>query len=392
MKNLYSEALTLFETTRAWRRDFHANPELGCQEVRTAGIIAAELRSLGLEVHTGYAETGVTALLPGAHPGTTILLRFDMDALPIQEETGAEYASQTPGMMHACGHDGHMAIGLTVARLLLAHRDAIHGAVQLVFQPGEEGLNGAERMISDGVLDLYQPVNALAVHLWNDRPVGWLGISPGPVMAGSAIFTIQLKGRGGHGAIPQQTIDPIVAAAQIITALQSIVARNIAPMDDAVVSVCRVRSGDAFNVIPPSAELAGTMRWFKPRVKETLFARFEQIVKDIASGFGCEASIEINPLTPAVVNDPAVTQRVLSITRQAWPEAEIETNYQTMGSEDMAFFYERIPGCFVFVGSADPSRGLNYAHHHPRFDFDESVLPRAAALVTAAALDLLSGQ
>jgi amidohydrolase len=390
MHPLYAEALHLFETTRSWRRDFHQHPELGLQEVRTAGIVAAELRALGLEVITGMAETGVTALLAGDHPGPTILLRFDMDALPIEEETGAPYASLNPGRMHACGHDGHVATGLSVARLLQAHRHEMHGAVQLVFQPGEEGLNGADRMIQDGVLEHFHPEHALALHLWNDRPVGWLGISSGPVMAGSAIFTVTLDGRGGHAASPHQTVDPLAAAAQVVTALQSIVARNLPPLEAGVVSVCQLRAGDAFNVIPSTAELAGTLRWFTPRVKEILCSRFEQIVRQTAAAMGCEAAIEITPLTPPVVNDPALTRRVQATARQVWPEAEIETAYQTMGSEDMAFFNDRLPGCFFFVGSADPARGLAFAHHHPRFDFDETALPCAAALLSAAALDLLA--
>ena len=196
-----SEANQLFETTRALRRDFHLHPELGFQEVRTAGIVGRELHELGLEVSSGIAETGVVALIEGGRPGPAALLRFDMDALPVQEETGAEYASQTPGVMHACGHDAHTAIGLTVARLLHAHRQELAGTVKLVFQPAEEGLGGAERMIAAGVLQDPRPAFSLALHVWNERPFGWVGVTAGPVMAAAEIFRLRLLGKGGHGSL-----------------------------------------------------------------------------------------------------------------------------------------------------------------------------------------------
>src|SRR5512139_2496390 len=207
------------------RRDFHRYPELGFREIRTAGIVARELSALGLEVSTGIAETGVVALLEGARPGPVLLLRFDMDALPISEETGAEYASQTPGIMHACGHDGHTAIGLTVAKILHAHRDQLAGTLKFCFQPSEEGINGeeiggAEMMMRDGLLDSPKVDMMLALHIWNEEPLGWLGIAGGPMMAGAELFTVKVTGKGGHGAIPHAAIDPIVASAHIVTALQ----------------------------------------------------------------------------------------------------------------------------------------------------------------------------
>jgi amidohydrolase len=384
------QAHALAEYTRHLRRDFHQHPELGFQEVRTAGIVAAELRDLGLEVSTGIGRTGVVALIEGVRPGPTILLRFDMDALPIQETTGAPYASQTPGIMHACGHDGHTAIGLTVARLLNTARDEFAGSFKLVFQPAEEGLGGAPAMIADGVLADPHPARALALHLWNDKPVGWLGISPGPVMAASEVFTIRLQGRGGHGAMPQQTVDPVVAAAAIITALQTIVARNVSPLDSAVVSVTAVLSGQAHNVIPDQAELRGTLRSFQPEVRAALLERLEAIVQHTAAAFGCEAVLELRPISLAVVNDPATTTSVQQSATALFPDAALDTAFRTMGSEDMSYILTEIPGCFVFVGSADTSRGLNASLHHPRFDFDEAVLPRAAALMSHAALNLIS--
>lgn len=385
------QAQTLYPYTRALRRDFHQHPELGFQEIRTAGIVARELRELGLEVSTGIGKTGVVALLEGEQPGATLLLRFDMDALPIAEATSAPYASTAPGVMHACGHDGHTAIGLTVARLLHAHRSQLRGTVKFVFQPAEEGLGGAEAMLKDGVLRNPRPDAALALHLWNSHPVGWLGISAGAVMAASETFRISLQGRGGHGALPNLAIDPVFAAAQIVSALQSVVARNVSPMETAVLSVTALRAGDTFNVIPDKAELQGTIRTFNPVVRSLILRRFDEIVRGVAAALGCEATIEIVEVTPAVVNHPQVTASVQQTAARLFPQVDVQTNYATMGSEDMAYLMQEIPGCYFFVGSANPAAGLNAAHHHPKFDFDESVLPNAAALMASAALDWLSG-
>src|SRR5512135_3216739 len=241
MTDFLEEAKALFPYTQSMRRDFHIHPELGFHEVRTGAIVAKELEALGLEVTKGVGKTGVVGLMEGSKPGPTLLVRFDMDALPIVEETGAEYASQNSGVMHACGHDGHTAIGLTVAKLLLNHRDQLAGNIKFCFQPAEEGFNGEEyggneMMIRDGVLEGPHVDRTLALHLWNEQPLGWIGVGAGPVMAGAELFTVKLTGRGGHGAAPHLTIDPIVASAQIITALQTIVSRNVAPLQSAVIS------------------------------------------------------------------------------------------------------------------------------------------------------------
>ena len=389
MNPIIEQAQELFPYTQTLRRDFHMHPELGFQEFRTAGIVANELRDLGLEVTTGIAETGVVALIEGEHPGPVLLIRFDMDALPIQEATGAEYASQTPGTMHACGHDGHTAIGLTVARMLLAHREQIHGTVKLVFQPAEEGEGGAARMVAEGVLENPRPDRCLALHLWNAKPLNWLGITAGPIMAASETFHVKITGRGGHGASPHRAVDPLYAAAQIVTALQSIVSRNVPPMETAVVSVTSFHSGTTFNVIPQTAELQGTIRTFNPEVRQKVLTRFTEIVEGIASALNCTAEIQLESVTPAVINDPEVTARVQEVARRLFPEAEIDPDERTMGSEDMAFMMEDIPGCYFFIGSSNPEKGLDAAHHHPRFDFDEAALSTGAALMTAAVLDLL---
>ena len=303
MIDFLTQATSLFEYTQALRQDFHIHPELGFREFRTSGIVIKELEGLGLEVTKGIGKTGVVGLLEGAKPGPTLLLRFDMDALPITEETGAEYASQTPGVMHACGHDGHTAIGLTVAKMLHAHRDDLAGTIKFCFQPSEEGTNGeevggAEMMLRDGVLDSPRVDMSLSLHLWNEKPLGWLGIAGGPVMAGAEIFTVRITGKGGHGAIPQQTIDPVVAAAQIVNALQSIVSRNVAPMETAVVSVTTIHTGTAFNVIPQTAELTGTIRTFDLGVRQKVVQRFEQIARGVGEALGCQVDVEVKRMTP----------------------------------------------------------------------------------------------
>ncbi len=384
-----AEAQDLFEYTQSLRRDFHRHPELGFQEVRTAGIVKRELEGLGLEVRSGIAQTGVVGLLEGAHPGPVVLLRFDMDALPVTEQTEAEYASQNPGVMHACGHDGHVAIGLTVARLLLAHREELAGTAKLVFQPAEEGEGGADRMVAEGVLENPRPDVALALHLWNERPVGWLGITTGPVMSAGEIFTLRVTGKGGHGAMPDLTIDPVLASAHIITSLQSIVTRNVPPLKTAVVSVTSVHGGEAFNVIPPQVEMKGTIRTFDSEVRELVIRRFKEIVEATAQAFGCQVEYSIKPVAQAVVNDAKVTAGVLEAATQVLPDNLLEPSFKTMVSEDMAIMMQSVPGCYFFVGSADPARGLNASHHQPRFDFDEQALPRAAALMAAAAAQFL---
>lgn len=389
MIDFLSEAQELFEYTRDLRRDFHRHPELGFQEVRTAGIVARELTDLGLEVSTGVGKTGVVATLEGGSQEPVVLVRFDMDALPIQEETGAEYASQTPGIMHACGHDGHTAAGLAVARMLDARKGELAGTVKFVFQPAEEGLGGAKAMVADGVLENPRPDLSLSLHLWNDKPVGWIGVTPGPTMSASDSFTVKIVGRGGHGAAPYLAIDPVVAGAQVISALQNIVARNVDPLESAVVTVTSMTGGEAFNVIPETVELKGTIRSYNPEIRKLVIERFETITTGIAEALSCRAEVELKRVTPAVVNDPEMARRVQEVAARVFPDSMIDKQERTMGSEDMAYMMEDIPGCYFFVGSANHESGLDAAHHHPKFDFDESVLPRAAALMASAVVEFL---
>jgi amidohydrolase len=395
MHELINQSLELFNYTQGLRRDFHMHPELGFNEIRTSGIVAKELHELGLEVTRGVGKTGVVALLEGARPGPTVLARFDMDALPIHEETGARYASQNPGVMHACGHDGHTAIGLTVARMLNTRRNELSGTVKFVFQPaeetlGDEGIGGAQMMIRDGALTEPRPDFALGLHLWNEQPLGWLGVASGPAMAGADEFKIVITGKGGHGAAPHTTRDPMLAAAHVITTLQSIVSRNVAPLQAAVVSVTTIHGGTAFNVIPQEVTLRGTIRTFELSVRASVLERFNELVNGVTTSMGCQAEISMVQVTPALINDPRAATRVQEAARRILPESQLDSaSYTTMGAEDFAFFLERVPGCFFFVGSANREKGLDYGHHHPRFDVDEDALPRAAALMAGAIIEFL---
>ncbi len=379
-------AQELFPINRAIRRDLHQHPELGFQEIRTAALIARQLRELGLEVVTGIAKTGVVGTLKGAKPGPTILARFDMDALPIQEEAGAVYASINPGVMHACGHDGHVAIGLTTARMLASRKQELAGQIRFVFQPAEEGQGGAFQMVAQGAADGCD--FALALHLWNDRPAGWVGLRPGPVMAGADVFKVRIQGVGGHGAVPHQTVDPIVAGAQMITALQTIVSRNVSALKTGVISVGAFHAGEALNVIPATAEFGGTIRFFEPAVQARMGERIRSVCQGTAQAMGCTVDVEIEEWTRAVVNDESVTGRLEAMFGQEFPELSVDADCQTMASEDASAFLERVPGVYFFVGSANKERGLSFSHHHPRFDFDEQALTYGAGLMAAGIWEL----
>ncbi len=398
MNPFLKQAQELFPYTQALRRDFHMHPELGFNEIRTGGIVAKELESLGIEVTKGVGKTGVVGYLEGAKPGPVILLRFDMDALPIAEDTGAEYASQTPGVMHACGHDGHTAIGLTVAKILNERKNELAGSVKFCFQPSEEGTNGEEvggalMMMRDGVLESPKVEKTLSLHIWNDKPLGWVHVAEGPVMAGADLFVVKLTGSGGHGAAPQTAIDPIVCAAQIVAALQTIVSRNIEPLKPAVVSVTSVHSGTAFNIIPQTAELNGTIRTFEPEIRKKTHERFEQIVRGVAQAMNCKAEITVKQVTAPVINNGAVAASVFNTAQTLFPQTEISTNaYLTMGAEDMGYMQEKADGCYFFIGSANAEKNLNYNHHHPKFDFDETAMVAGVALMASAAADLLKGK
>lgn len=391
MHPILAEAERLFEFSQSLRRDFHRNPELGFEEKRTSEIIVKELKSLEINVKTGIAKTGVLGSLEGKHPGPVVMLRFDMDALPVSEETGADYQSQKPGVMHACGHDGHMAIGLTVAHILKLHQEELHGTVQFVFQPAEEGLGGADVMIKEGILEDPKPDYALGMHLWNEKPLGWIGVGFGPVMAAAEIFKIKIKGKGGHGAVPDLAVDPVIAAANVITSVQSIVSRNVSPLNSAVISITSVHGGETFNVIPPVVEMQGTIRTFSGSVRELVIKRFLNVVEKTAEAYNCVVEIDTNSISEAVVNEESVAKRVLQIAEEVLPYDDIDTDFRTMGSEDMASILSEVPGCYMFFGCSNQEKGLNAPHHHPKFDFDEKALSSASAVMAATVFDFLAG-
>jgi amidohydrolase len=389
--NLKSEALALSNQLIAWRRDFHRHPELGFQEVRTSGIVAKYLSSLGMEVQTGVGKTGVVGLLEGSQPGPVVMLRFDMDALPIHELNQADYISENAGVMHACGHDAHTAIGMGIAQLLAQHREELAGTIKFVFQPGEEGCGGALAMLADGVLENPKPDVALGLHVWNDQPLGLLAAGNGGVMAAADIFTIKVQGKGGHGAQPQLCVDAVLIASQIVVALQSIVARNVNPRQTAVVTVGSIHAGTAFNVIADTAELTGTIRTFDAVTRDQIARRLTEVVEQTARALGGRAAIEIKPISPATINDGRVAQVVRETAIEVLGARHVTADQFTMTAEDMSEFLSRVPGCFFFIGSANAAKGLNAPHHNPHFDIDEDVLPLGVAVLAEAARRYLNG-
>ncbi|HEX9689504.1 MAG TPA: amidohydrolase [Thermoanaerobaculia bacterium] len=368
---------TEFDTLVETRRDLHRHPELAFEETRTAGRIAERLKSLGLSPRTGVGGTGVVADLPGAG-GMRLLLRADMDALPLAEASGVEFASEAHGRMHACGHDGHIAIALAVAERL---RREPAGAVRFVFQPAEETGGGARACVGEGVMEGVQA--AIGLHLWNQLPVGKIGTNRRTLMAAVDQFEIDVEGRGGHGAAPHETIDPIVAAARIIEALQTIVSREISPLDSAVVTVASVHGGDAFNVIPSTVRLKGTARWFNETTGAAMPRTIERIATHTAAAAGLSARLDYRRINRPVVNDPRIADIVIATAARLLGEKNVETETRTLGGEDMSVYLDRAPGCFFFVGSAP--EGPHRPHHSPSFDIDERALAIGVTLMEAVA-------
>ncbi|MCY4410597.1 MAG: amidohydrolase [Caldilineaceae bacterium] len=390
---IQKEADELLPKLVEWRRDFHRHPELGFQEVRTAGVVAAHLQELGLEVSTGVGKTGVIAMVEPDDPqagSETVMLRFDMDALPIHEETGLPYASENAGVMHACGHDGHTAIGMGVAQLLTRHRNELPGRVKLVFQPAEEGLGGALAMIEDGALDEPQPAAAYGLHLWSRLPYNQVVVQPGPLWAAADMFTLSVHGKGGHGATPHDTIDATYVACQLVTALQSIVARNVNPSDTAVVTIGSFQSGNAANVISERAELAGTIRSFEQDVRNLLIQRIDEICAGVCQALGATYEFNIQNCVPPTSNSEAGARLMDGVANDVVGAQNVTQIPPMMVGEDMAEFLNRAPGCFVLVGAANPEKGFYSPHHSPTFDFEESVMPTGVALLAEAAFSQLA--
>jgi amidohydrolase len=368
------------------RRDLHRHPELGFQETRTGTLVEERLRGLGYDVKTGVGRTGIVGLKGSG--ARCVLLRADMDALPIEEANEVPYRSRHPGAMHACGHDGHVAIGLEVARRLAAV--TLPGTVKLAFQPAEELSGGATAMIGDGILAAPAVNAAFGIHVWNELPVGTIGIMAGAMMASVDEFDITITGTGGHAAIPHRAIDPVLVSAHVITALQSLVSRRRDPFEEGVVSVTQVSAGHAFNVIPAEARLRGTVRTFGGKFYEAAPHLLEETVRGIARALGADATIEFRRLTGPLVNDPAMADLMKSVGEEIVGNDHVKGDIRTMGGEDMSFFLKQVPGCFAFVGSAKAD-GTSFPHHSPRFDIEEDALPIAAELLTQTTARYLAG-
>ena len=372
------------------RRDFHRNPELSFQEHRTAGIIAARLEESGWKVRRGVAETGVVGLLEGTGSGMTVMVRVDIDALPIQEPGDRHYSSQVNGVMHACGHDGHTAVGLALAELLARYRDSIKGRVKLVFQPAEEIISGAIRMIEEGVMKDPQVDRVLSLHLWSGLPMGQISSQPGPIFSSADEIKLIVKGRGGHGGMPHLSVDPILIASHIVTALQSILSREIAPTQTAVLGFGTIHGGTAFNVVSDQVEMTGTVRTLDDSVREFVLRRTEEIAASIAGGLRGEAQFQHVRGAPAVVNDEAVANLVAEVAAPIVGVENVVTITPPQVGDDATFFLREAPGCYFLVGCGNEERGITASHHSAQFDIDEDALPLATRILTEATLRYVS--
>lgn len=369
----------------ALRRDLHANPEMGFNELRTSGIVAGALEALGIEVHRGIGQTGVVGVIDGQRTdsGRMIGLRADMDALPIVEENKMAYCSTQSGLMHACGHDGHTAILLGAAKYLAQNRN-FNGRAVLIFQPAEEGLGGAKAMLEDGLFEKF-PCDAIyALHNWPALPAGMIGINPGAMMAASDRFEIKIEGRGGHGAHPYQTIDPIIVAAQLITAMQTIVSRNVHPVESAVISFGHIQAGNAAapSVIPSHATLIGTVRTFSDDVQKIVESRMRKLVATIADAFGAKAELNYKRQYPATINTEQEANFLADIASDLFGEERVVRNLiPSMGSEDFSFMLQQKPGAYFRLGQGGAEQGKLL--HNPNFDFNDEIIPMGSSMFAA---------
>lgn len=392
IRQIRGEAEALIPQLVAWRRDLHMHPELGFQETRTASVVADHLRSLGLDVATGVGGTGVVAVIEGENLSSdspTVLLRFDMDALPIQEESDVPYRSTVEGVMHACGHDGHTAIGMAVAQLLTRNRSTWNGRVQLVFQPAEEALGGARAMIANGVLEDPAPEACFAMHLWTQLPLNQVVAQPGPLWASADMFQVEIKGQGGHGAAPHETIDATVVASEIVMAWQTVVSRTVDPAQTAVLTVGTLTSGSAMNAVSGRAVLGGTIRTFTPEIQALVKQRMADIADGVCKAHGATWSLNFPYNTSATVNSEEGAALMQRVAGQVVGEELVTSITPMMVSEDMSEFLNRIPGCYILVGASDQAVKWHSPHHNATFDFDERVLPTGVALMAGAAVQYL---
>jgi len=383
------EVVDLKDELVALRRDFHMHPELGFQEVRTSKIVGDYLESLGLEVKRGVGGTGVVGLLRDKGKGKTVMLRADMDALPVHELNDVSYKSQSDGVMHACGHDGHTAMLLIAAKILVKHKDEIKGNIKFVFQPCEETMpGGAKAMIDDGVLENPHVNAAFGIHLTSSVPTGRIGIREGAMMAAGDKFVVDVMGKGGHGAKPHLTVDPIVISSYVIQALQTIVSREVNPIEAIVLTIGEIEGGTAFNVIPSDVRFTGTVRTFNESLHKEIPTRMERIIKGVCQAFRAQYKLDYQAGVPALVNDSAKAKLVKSIAEKVVGKEHI-VDYQTMGYDDVSYFLQEVPGAYYVIGSGNKDRGTDYPHHNPRFNIDEDSLPIGAEMHIRVALGFL---
>ncbi|WP_088102248.1 M20 family metallopeptidase [Halalkalibacter urbisdiaboli] len=388
IENLYQRLEECFGEMVDLRRMLHQEPELSFKEEKTPRMIADYLVKLGVEVKCGVGGRGVVGYIKGGKPGKTVALRADFDALPIQEETGLPFASKNPGVMHACGHDGHTATLLVVAKVLMEHQEKLQGTVVLIHQFAEEiAPGGAIEMIKDGCLD---GVDAIyGTHLWSTMPLGDIGYCPGPIMAAADRFEIKVHGRGGHGASPHETVDAIAVASSVVQSLQHIVSRNVNPLKSAVVSVGAFHAGGPFNVIADTATLIGTVRTFDPEIQQLVIERIEQTTKGICDAMGATYAYNYEKGYPALVNDPEETRLFAEFADGVHPNTHVYQMEPIMGGEDFSYYVKEVPGTFFFTGAGNKEEGIMYPHHHPKFDFDERAMLIAAKLLAGNAIRFL---
>ncbi|CAK0744965.1 Hippurate hydrolase [uncultured Gammaproteobacteria bacterium] len=374
----------------AWRRTLHAQPELAFEEHRTAEFVARRLAEFGIEVHRGVGGTGVIGVLRGNRSGSgTVGLRADMDALPMSEDNDFAHASQVPGRMHACGHDGHTAMLLGAARYLAETRN-FAGTVNFIFQPAEEGHGGAQRMIEDGLFDRFPCDRVFGLHNWPQLPAGAIAVSDGPVMAAADHFEIRIQGKGGHGAMPHHCFDPVVVAAHIITAAQTVVSRAIDPLDSAVISITTIHGGSAFNIIPDRVEMGGTARSFKLEIQDVIESRLRDVVEGTARAMGASATLDYQRSYPATINTaPEAALAVRAAARVVGAEAVVRNPPPSMGAEDFSFMLRQRPGCYIWLGQGGAGHGCMV--HNPRYDFNDGVLALGASYWVTLAEQILAG-
>ncbi|MBT7373222.1 MAG: amidohydrolase [Candidatus Marinimicrobia bacterium] len=369
--NIRSEIKDIEKNIIGWRRDFHQYPELGFDEHRTSKIIGEALKEMGLAPQMNVGKTGVTADLTFGE-GPTIALRADMDALPMQETSGLDFSSKHDGVMHACGHDGHMAMLLGAAKVLTQNGNSFNGTVRFIFQPAEEGAGGARYMIEDGCLDGVDEI--YGIHVWNYQPVGEVGITDGPVLAAADMFEIKIKGIGGHGAAPQGTIDAVVVASHLVQALQTIVSRNTNPLESTVVTIGTINGGHNFNIIADEVTLSGTARAYTEENRNLIKTRMAEIIDGVAKTFGAGISFDYENGYPPTINHTDPTNKVLKAAERVVGE-KAGMPYLSMGGEDFSYYLQKIPGCFFFVGSAPNDQKLfETPHHCSHFTMDERAL------------------